>query len=498
MKTQNKYLYLLASLYFIVGFIGICHHELWLDEAHHWLLARDSNSLSELLQHTQNEGHPVLWNLLLYVMTRFTLHPFWMQLLHLIIATAAVGVFLRKAPFHWIFKVLFIFGYFMVFEYALISRNYILGVFFLFLACSVFEFRDKKFMLLSVYLALAANVHLIFAVIAFAIFLTLILEKILEKSSFRKPAVFIGCFIFIGGLVMSAIQIIPSGSTQFFNHVNEMPLSEKFTKGFISLFKGLMAVPDFSSIHFWNSNYFVNLSKPSAAIAGLLLYAVPLLLFYESRKTLFFVYTALFGTQVFFFLTQMSATRHDGMTFLIVIIALWIAHYFAADDSKLRAALDSNFIRLLRSSIVYGILLIHFCSGIYAFAMDYRYAFTPEKEINDFLRQAHLNTQTILAANCSGTVVSPNLQKKLFFLCADDYGSFCRWNSECAADFTPEEITAMLSDYLKTHDSGIYLSHTVMLESNATDFQYHFLKKFEGCIIRNNDYYLYEISKNKP
>ncbi|HMK06067.1 MAG TPA: hypothetical protein VK476_00970, partial [Flavobacterium sp.] len=410
MKTQNKYLYLLTSLYFIVGFIGICHHELWLDEAHHWLLARDSNSVSELLQNTQNEGHPVLWNLLLYAMTRFTLNPFWMQLLHLIIATAAVVVFLRKAPFNWGFKALFIFGYFMFFEYALISRNYILGVFFLFLACSVFESRHKKFILLSVFLALAANVHLIFAVIAFAIFLILIFEQFMEKRSFRKPAILIGCFIFIIGLALSAIQIIPSGSTQFFNHIHEMPLSDKFTKGFISLFKGLMTIPDFRSIHFWNSNYFVNLSKPLAAIAGLLLYVVPLLLFFKSRKTLFFVYTALLGTQVFFFLTQMSATRHDGMTFLIIIVGMWIEHYFAADDYKLSAALRSNFVGLLKNPIVYGILLIHFFSGIYAYAMDYRYAFTPEKEINDFLKQQHLNTQNILAANCSGTIVSPNLQ----------------------------------------------------------------------------------------
>lgn len=495
MKLQNKYWVLLASLYFIVGFVGICHHELWLDEAHHWLLARDSNSIAELLTNTKDEGHPVLWNLLLYGITRFTLNPFAMQLLHLLIATAAVVVFLRKAPFNWIFKSLFIFGYFMIFEYALISRNYILGVLFLFLACSTFKFRDKKFVLLSVFLALAANVHLIFSVIAFAIFLTLLFEHFLERRAVMKPDFLIGCFIFIAGLSLAALQMIPSGDTSFFNHVNQMPLSEKFTKGFISLFKGLIAVPDFSSIHFWNSNYFVNLSKPLAAIAGLLLYVVPLLLLFKSRKTLFFVYTALLGTQVFFFLTQRSAARQDGMTFLIFIVGLWIAHYFASDDYTFGKIMRANFVGLFKVTIVYGVLLLHFFSGVYAYAIDYRYAFTPEKQISAFLKKHHFNTQTIIAANCSGTVVSANLQKKLFFLCANDYESFCRWNSNCATDFTPEQIAILLTDYLKTHDSGVYLSHGAVLKLGEMGFQYRLLKKFQGSIIGNNDYYLYKISK---
>lgn len=496
MKTETKYLCILASLYFIAEFIGICHHELWLDEAHHWLLARESGSVWELLQNTQNEGHPVLWNFLLYVITRFTLNPFWMQFFHLAIATSAVVIFLRKAPFNWLFKSLFIFGYFMIFEYTLISRNYILGLLFLFLACSIFEFRDKKFILLSVYLALAANVHLMFAVIALAIFLTLVFEQSCKENAFRKPEFLIGALIFTIGSALTAIQIIPSENIQFFEHINQMRLSEKFTKGFIALFKGLIVVPDFSSIHFWNSNYLVNFSKPLSAIAGLLLYVVPLLLFFKSSKTLFFVYTALFGTQIFFFLTQMSATRHDGITFLIVIIGLWIAHCFPADVNKLSALLNSNFAGRLKSLIVYGILIIHFFSGIYAYGMDYRYAFTSEKKINDFLKLQHLDTQTIIAANCSGTVVSPNLQKQIFFLCANDYESFCRWNSECAANFTPTEITNMLDKYLKTHNWGIYLSHGTPLKPTESDFQYRFLKKFEGSIIRNNDYYLYKISKN--
>lgn len=491
METQTKYVFLLGLLYFFVGYLGICHHELWLDEAHHWLLARDSQSVAELLANTKDEGHPILWNFLLFLLTRFTPNPFAMQLLHLLIATAAMVIFLRKAPFSWWFKLLFLFGYFMIFEYALIARNYMLGVLFLFLACADLAARDKKFPWICVWLTLAANVHLMFAVIAFALFLTIALEQLQRQSASRNHLA-IGVAVFVVGLVVAAVQIVPSAESAFFTPINEMPWNEKFTKGFVALFKGWLTVPDFRSLHFWNSNLLVGLSKPFSAGVGLLLYLVPLLLFFKKRKVLFFVYTALLGTQIFFFLTQRSATRHDGMTFLILIMALWMQAYFPTDESKSKV---STFADTVKMPIIYGILLLQFCSGIYAYAMDYRYAFTNEARVNWYLKEHHLDSQTIIASNCSGTVISPNLQKKLYFLCANDFGSFCRWNSGCASGFSIAQLDKMLLDYLKTHASGIYVSDTGRLEYSKGAVHYRLLQKFEGSIVRHNDYYLYEISK---
>ena len=261
MKIETKYLYFLTLLYFTISWIGILHHELWLDEAHHWLLARDSTSIFDLVKNTRYEGHPILWNVLLYAITRFTWNPFSMQVFHILISTSVVFLFLRKAPFSWIFKTLFIFGYFMIFEYNLISRNYILGILFLFLACSVFKERDRKFLLLSFYLAVAANVHLMFSVLSFALFITVVWEQHQQRLLFKKRNYNWGCIIFGFGLFLAIIQIVPPADSTFFNHVNEMAFSEKFTKGFISLFKGLITIPDFTTIHFWNSNLIINWSK---------------------------------------------------------------------------------------------------------------------------------------------------------------------------------------------------------------------------------------------
>jgi hypothetical protein len=124
---------LITSLFFGVSFIGIYFHELWMDESHHFLLGRDSNSLSDLYKNTRYDGHPILWNYLLHIITRFSANPFYIQLLHIVISSSIAYIFLKKTPFKLWFKIAFLLSYFMLYEYTIISRNYNLGVLFLFL-----------------------------------------------------------------------------------------------------------------------------------------------------------------------------------------------------------------------------------------------------------------------------------------------------------------------------------------------------------------------------
>ncbi|MEW6113407.1 MAG: hypothetical protein AB1664_14845, partial [Thermodesulfobacteriota bacterium] len=53
-------------VYAIVGLTGIVHHEMWRDELEHWLLARDSTELTDLVRNLRQEGHPAAWHLILF------------------------------------------------------------------------------------------------------------------------------------------------------------------------------------------------------------------------------------------------------------------------------------------------------------------------------------------------------------------------------------------------------------------------------------------------
>lgn len=73
---------LLTATYLVIGAIGISHHEMWNDEFQAWLIARDSTSISQLLQNIRAEGSGPLWYFLLLPLTKITHDPTVMQWLH--------------------------------------------------------------------------------------------------------------------------------------------------------------------------------------------------------------------------------------------------------------------------------------------------------------------------------------------------------------------------------------------------------------------------------
>jgi len=490
---NNKYVLLLALLYFAVSLVGIIHHELWLDESQHWLLARDSDSIAGLIRNTKYEGHPVLWDLMLFVITRFTSNPFWMQFLHILISAATIIIFLRKAPFDWVFKMLFIFGYFMVFEYNVISRNYMPGVLFLFLACSVYPERKGRFPLFCLYLAFAANVHLIFSLIAFALFFTTVVEFISEKENLKSRLVVLGLLTFSIGIMLLAIQILRTDSDWFFDHLGASGFYERIAPGFISLFKGLLTVPDFTTIHFWNTNFLISQNKAFAAVAGALSYLLPIILFYKNKKIVFFIYAALLGAQVFFFVTQRSNARSDGMVYLVFIIALWL------ERCESSIPIGNAKFDFLKKPIVYTIITIQFLSGIMVYGMDIKYPFTASENVADYLNDNNLASKKIATVTCDCALISPYLRHKIYSLHDKDLESYCHWqNNDGEESYTVAKTSAMIAEFAEKNDfilvSNLPAVDSICSGADRYSFRIKKLKTFKDCILENSSFTIYEIN----
>jgi hypothetical protein len=154
LSESTTFVVLLTSIYFIFALIGVLNHEMWGDELYAWLLARDSSSIVELVKNVRYERHPSLWYLCLRLITRFTHNPAAMQIFHVMLATGVVFLFAKFAPFSKLQKVLFSFGYFAFYEYAVISRNYVLGVLLVFCFCTLYVKTKKNYLALSLTLAL--------------------------------------------------------------------------------------------------------------------------------------------------------------------------------------------------------------------------------------------------------------------------------------------------------------------------------------------------------
>jgi hypothetical protein len=62
---------------------------MWRDELQVWMIARHSHSIAELTSLKKYEGQPDAWYLIVYLITRITHRPIWMQLFHGFVASIA-------------------------------------------------------------------------------------------------------------------------------------------------------------------------------------------------------------------------------------------------------------------------------------------------------------------------------------------------------------------------------------------------------------------------
>src|SRR5687767_4774762 len=70
--TPLRFALMVTAGFFVIALLGLLNHEMWRDEHQTWLVARDANSLPQLLDNMNYEGNPALWHFFLFLITRVT------------------------------------------------------------------------------------------------------------------------------------------------------------------------------------------------------------------------------------------------------------------------------------------------------------------------------------------------------------------------------------------------------------------------------------------
>ena len=162
---------------------AIPFHEPWADEAQAWQIAR-TLSLPRIFQALHYEGHPSLWYLLLWILSRVHTSYAGMHWVAGAIAVAGVAVLLFASPFPRFVKLLLPFTFYLAFQYAIVARTYVMAPLLLFLCAWIWPLKHRYPWLLALGLGLLANVALHAAVMSGGLASTWLIDIYLER---RKP-----------------------------------------------------------------------------------------------------------------------------------------------------------------------------------------------------------------------------------------------------------------------------------------------------------------------
>lgn len=525
-----RFALMLTAAYFIVVLIGMLTHQMWRDEHQAWLVARDANSLSQLLDNMNYEGNPALWHFFLYWITRVTHDPVYMQIFHLLIATSFIFIFNRYSPFSNLHKILFTFGYFVVYEYAVISRSYSLGILLVFAICALYKNRTTRYIIIGLLLALLANVTIYAVVLACCLAGILVLDYFLYQQKNAKATLQLaaGVLIFILGVAFSLYQIWPDKDNSFPAAYATSPFDfQRWWQVASKVFTTYGYIPQVEE-NFWNTNIYLKdaalittnnfgalLGQNPVYIWGWILMPVLILtagicIFLRKPLILLLYAGTMLGLLSVYYYTALLHSRYCGYLLIALIVCYWLAEYY---PEKKYHGYFAGLGKKISKPFLTAVLALNVIGAIVAYSMEMQYKFSPSKEVANYIKETKLDSLPVVGI--TDFTISPlatYLDTKIYYPQMNDLGSFTIWSKKRKDQMTLQETIAVLGAYMDkgrgrvlwVKDSAPQVSmdgqnpQDMQKAIIRNDLQVDLLKKFDPGIVKDEKYYIYLVQKVDP
>lgn len=362
-------------LFWLALVVGVsCFHEMWRDEVRAWSLAISPESVWGLPDALKNEGHPLIWYLILRLGYQLLPSPVILKVASIAIAFLAVFLFYRSAPFASWLKLLFLFSFLPLYEYSVMARNYGISMLLFFLIASVFPKRKEQIFILAILLVILAhtNIHsAILAVFMAAFWLHEVFLPVRRRGAPGKldPRYFFAIPLVIAGLGLAFMSVLPDESSI----VRLGPT--------LHLEQALGAL--------WE-----NIKHPGSHY-DVIFYGVPpwgrdllLALFVIGLATRPVAALVLAGGIVamgaFFSIGYAGVLRHQGIVFLFLLVMYWIVmqeHADIQDGYNRFLPLFNGVLYFLMSAV----LLIHLAGSLQKIGRDLTEEMSSSKAFGQFL-----------------------------------------------------------------------------------------------------------------
>ncbi|MYB02173.1 hypothetical protein F4X90_21220 [Candidatus Poribacteria bacterium] len=511
-KKDKHYALGLTVLFLAVGAFTASHHEMWRDEIQAWLLARDSTSIFNLFANLKYEGHPGLWHLCLMPLSRITHSPVIMQMFHLLITGVTVYLFVRYAPFNWFQKLLFCFGYFVIYEYAIVARNYALGLLLITVFCVLFKERYKRFISVGCVLFLLAHTSVHALIVTIAIGIALCCEYLVGGRFFEslnqeikaienKRPIWIG-FALIGiGIITAVLQLNPPPDTGFavawnFNfevkRVND--IAKLISRAYLPVTRPVLG--------FWGSNILTTYPFFQAIQVPLcyFLMFLSVLLFFKRPTALLTYLISTFGLLAFFYVKYHGSIRHHGFLFLTFLMCCWIyrdspAISFGQTEQQDTDSLIDRVFNMAGTVLVTVLLICHALGGITAIRMEYRHIFSYGKLTAEYIKSQGMQDHPMVGESdfAASTVVGYlERPQQIYYPRGNRLGSFVRWDAARTHDASNQlVIEAAKTLSAQTNKEVLIILNRAIDNELREQHNLTTVVKFTGSTVGDEGFHLY-------
>jgi hypothetical protein len=398
-RPDRAFALAVVAAYLPVALFAIGYHEMWRDELHCWLVARDARMPWDVIPGRAYDGQPPLWYLLLWVLEKTTHAPFAMQAAHVAIATGVVWFFASRAPFGRVTRGLFAFGYFLAYEYVALSRCYGLALLFALVVCDGHRERFERPLRSSLALAGLALTTTVATLVAVGYAAGLFVERVVRALRGRPAPARGWVPIAMAAVACFAAALCtwpPADSTVAHVGLGHVMVDDAAPS---RLIEALVPVPRID-FFFWNSNLllswepFARIAVAAATLAGAW---VVFVLSTDVVAGVLFGVSALLLTGLFGFVYP-GDVRHHGFFFVAFLMGAWIAASTSTSTSTPDAPPRAPSLRARwLASTLTAVLCAHVAATPVALYYDFKYVFSSGTRAARVLREAGLAHSLLVA-----------------------------------------------------------------------------------------------------
>ena len=328
---------IVLALYVALMVFAQLRHEPWRDEIHCWMVGRGSQGLLDILTGERRyDGHPFLWYWLLHWVSRAWYAPQAMQAFTVLLTACTAFLIVFRSPFALYERVLLLFSYYFVYEYAVICRSYVVGALLVAAFGALYDARRVRYVPLSALLVAMAAVSAYNALIAGSLAIFLFGHHIAVEQPARRSLIQLafpkgalpGLAIFLIGVAFVAVTTAPPADAYFDTPISGLLDKNAFQQAARRFLVGLAPIPPSDTTHVWNHAFNETLPADSIewiAWAGAALFAAWLAAL--GRRP--FLALPFFVGSVVMALFQNfkyeGAIRHWGHFSLLLVGCVWLA-----------------------------------------------------------------------------------------------------------------------------------------------------------------------------
>lgn len=500
-RHDGRFALVVTVVFGAAALFALTQHEMWRDELQAWLLARDSATPLDLMRNLKYEGHPGLWHGSLWLLKFIAPVPVVMRAWHWVIAVTAVYLVARHAPFTRWQRALFASGYFPLFEYAAISRNYALGAALTFAACALFV--RARPLALAIVVGLMAHANLFAFILGIAFAAAWVADRVWthdgdegRRTAGRRAWLLPGLIV-LTLFVSSALQVFPPDDIGLALGWHFGPNRDRLREVALALSTALFPFRQLTE-HWWAS-------APLAKLPGWRVVLTPLAIgvslmavfaLAHRRSALVFLLVAGTGLFAFFYLKFVEGPNHTGHLYLALIAALWLGY---GDVELPQSARRPRLWHLMCGPVLTLLLAAQAAAGLIAVWLEHRYTFSMGRATADYLRQQHLDAYPMVAEpDFAATTVLGYLGKEsAWFPRGERQGSFVIWDLKRRPAVTDSAVVAAADSIGRSgHDTVLVLvNHEV--DPDAAGMELTPVASFTGGVIRNEDSYIYLLTDSR-